>query len=195
MKSFQREHVANFITLSRIVFIPLFIFSLKDDAVRLFALAYLLHAIMDSADGNVARILKTQSDFGRKLDSIIDAIVYTFGDIIFVTFFASEFFVLLETKYYLVILILFLATLRHLVSYKYTKRPDSSHTYIGKTVAIVRVALVVTTCFTGRINYPLLYTCVCLIILSNIEVILMYHIHKNSIDLSRKSILSNHHFY
>ena len=67
-----REHIADFITSSRIIFavliafFPAFTFG--------FYLFYLLGAFTDMIDGFVARTLKQSSQFGAKLDTIADIV-------------------------------------------------------------------------------------------------------------------------
>lgn len=73
----NRFSVANFITLSRVLFLPFIIYFLQqntrsDDYYALFFM--FLAGLTDFLDGRVARYLNQKSDLGRILDPVIDKI-------------------------------------------------------------------------------------------------------------------------
>jgi phosphatidylglycerophosphate synthase len=73
------QQTANLITLSRLGFIPLFMAAAILDAPTGFAILLLTQGGLDWLDGWVARRWQITSDFGRRLDSLIDFPVWVVG--------------------------------------------------------------------------------------------------------------------
>ena len=68
----MKKHIANIITVSRIIFsIPLLFIPLSS---RLFYVFYLFCGITDMIDGTIARKMGTVSSFGTRLDTVADFI-------------------------------------------------------------------------------------------------------------------------
>ncbi len=75
---FKKENltVPNFLSLSRIVFLPLlFVFALKDMRLAFF-IAYILIASTDFFDGQIARRFNQKSPIGSQMDSTADVFFY-----------------------------------------------------------------------------------------------------------------------
>lgn len=66
----EKMNIANAVTLSRIVFAVLVLFS--DTFSVQFYIFYPLGAFTDMIDGTIARKLNLKSSFGSKLDSVAD---------------------------------------------------------------------------------------------------------------------------
>lgn len=71
----EKMNIANAVTLSRIVFAVLILFS--DTFSVQFYIFYLLGAFTDMIDGTIASKLNLKSSFGSKLDSVADFIFVT----------------------------------------------------------------------------------------------------------------------
>ena len=71
----EKMNIANAVTLSRIVFAGLVLYS--DTFSVQFYIFYLLGAFTDMIDGTIARKLNTRSSFGSKLDSAADFVFVT----------------------------------------------------------------------------------------------------------------------
>ena len=67
--------IANFISLSRIVLVPVIIFFMVHDAWNLALFIFIAAALTDLLDGFVARRSKTPSKFGKILDPLADKIL------------------------------------------------------------------------------------------------------------------------
>lgn len=70
-----KKNIANIITFTRIIGTIVMAFSRVRS--KLFYVFYIFSGLTDVLDGYVARKLKIESDFGRKLDSISDLLFYT----------------------------------------------------------------------------------------------------------------------
>ncbi|MCG8500157.1 MAG: CDP-alcohol phosphatidyltransferase family protein [Firmicutes bacterium] len=64
------KHLANIISISRIILLITLIYFYKNEVV--FMILYLLCGLSDVLDGYIARRTNTQSSFGAKLDSLAD---------------------------------------------------------------------------------------------------------------------------
>lgn len=73
---FIRNHCANAITVSRIILLPLLVYYVYAHMKTEFFVLMFILAASDFIDGTVAHLLHTESDFGRKLDSIADFCFY-----------------------------------------------------------------------------------------------------------------------
>lgn len=71
----MKKNLANIITITRIIATAAMIFT--DILSGAFFVFYIYAGLSDIADGFIARKLKIESDFGRKLDSISDLFFFT----------------------------------------------------------------------------------------------------------------------
>ena len=68
--------VPNFLSLSRVLFIPLLLFFVQNEMRLAFLISYLIIASTDFFDGKIARRFNQCSDIGKILDSYCDLILY-----------------------------------------------------------------------------------------------------------------------
>ena len=68
--------VPNFLSLSRVLFIPLLLFFVHNEMRLAFLIAYLLVVSTDFFDGKIARRFNQCTDIGKILDSYCDMILY-----------------------------------------------------------------------------------------------------------------------
>lgn len=75
---FKKENltVPNFLSLCRILFIPLLLYFVHNEMRLAFMISYLLVALTDFFDGKVARKFNQTSDIGKTLDSFCDLVFY-----------------------------------------------------------------------------------------------------------------------
>ena len=75
---FKKENinVPNFLSLSRVLFIPLLLFFVHNEMRLAFLIAYLLVASTDFFDGKIARKFNQCTQLGKVLDSYCDLILY-----------------------------------------------------------------------------------------------------------------------
>lgn len=68
--------VPNFLSLCRILFIPLLLYFVHSDMRLAFMITYLIVALTDFFDGKIARKFNQTSEIGKSLDSFCDLIFY-----------------------------------------------------------------------------------------------------------------------
>ena len=96
---------------------------------RLFYILYALTGVTDVLDGFIARATKSTSEFGAKLDSVSDLVLYT---VMILRIFPALFAMLPVSIWYLVGLILVLRLISYLVAAMKYHRFASLHTYGNK---------------------------------------------------------------
>lgn len=74
---FLKANIANLLTLTRAVFSPSMIYLSIYSHKRTYAIVFLLLFLSDFLDGQIARLLKIDSKFGRRFDAVADYIFYT----------------------------------------------------------------------------------------------------------------------
>lgn len=75
---FKKENltVPNFLSLSRVLFIPLLLFFVLKEMRLAFLIAYVIIGLTDYFDGKIARRFNQTSELGKVLDSYCDLILY-----------------------------------------------------------------------------------------------------------------------
>ncbi len=75
---FKKEYITvpNFLSLSRVLFIPLLLFFVHNEMRLAFLVSYLLIVSTDLFDGQIARRFNQCSEIGKILDSYCDLILY-----------------------------------------------------------------------------------------------------------------------
>ncbi|MCK5128311.1 MAG: CDP-alcohol phosphatidyltransferase family protein, partial [Clostridiales bacterium] len=75
---FKKENltVPNFLSLSRVIFIPLLLYFVHNEMRLAFMIAYLVIASTDFFDGQIARRFNQKSEIGKEMDSYCDLIFY-----------------------------------------------------------------------------------------------------------------------
>ena len=128
MKNYkQLITIPNIMTFTRLVCALCLFFTEPMSAA--FLTLYLICGVSDALDGTVARITKTASEFGAKLDSVADL---TFYSIMVIRFFP----VLLETLsgniWFVIILVVLIRVAIYLTFAIRHKTLISTHTYLNK---------------------------------------------------------------
>ena len=82
-----KKNLANFFSLSRIILTPLMLYFAFIKLRYIFLSIAVLGLVTDVLDGLIARILKIESDFGRKLDSYADWLFYPMVLVCWIVFF------------------------------------------------------------------------------------------------------------
>lgn len=126
---------ANIITSSRLLFLPLFIISAIADQPRVLAGLFVFHSAVDVLDGLVARWLHTQSDFGRRLDTLVDMLVWIPGVLIFLWFVRDELSAAFSAYPHLFIVPVITSILMNLIAYHYLGSFAAMHLYTAKLTA------------------------------------------------------------
>jgi len=75
---FKKENltVPNFLSLSRVLFIPLLLFFVNNDMRLAFTIGYILVALTDFFDGKIARKFNQCTEIGKVMDSYCDLAFY-----------------------------------------------------------------------------------------------------------------------
>jgi len=75
---FKKEYltVPNFLSLSRVLFIPLLLFFVQNEMRLAFLISYLIIASTDFFDGKIARRFNQCTEIGKIMDSYCDLILY-----------------------------------------------------------------------------------------------------------------------
>lgn len=141
----MQRHWANLITGSRLIFLPLFTVAAILDQPALFAALFVLHSAVDMLDGLVARWLHTQSDFGRRLDTLVDMLVWLPGVFVFLWLIRHDLDTIFSVYPHLFFVPVFTATLMNLTAYHYLGSFAAIHLYTAKlTGGLVLVLMLVT---------------------------------------------------
>ncbi|MGC4018233.1 MAG: CDP-alcohol phosphatidyltransferase family protein [Muricomes sp.] len=122
--------MANIITATRIVCAVILIFTVPFSL--LFWTIYVYCGVSDMADGLAARMLRQQSDFGAKLDSIAD-VVFIFS--VLLTVVPS---VVIPTWFWTgAVIAAFIRVTAYLIGYKKHRRFSALHTYANKVTGVL----------------------------------------------------------
>lgn len=144
--------IANFITVLRIV-LSLIILIFKFDNT-IFLIIYTICGITDILDGYVARKMKTESELGRKLDSLADIFL---GIVIIKRLYQ----VILSKQVYLIltITICILKFISISIIFKKYRKIGIIHTYLNKITGFSIFLLVYYITFSniGIVIYPIFF--------------------------------------
>ncbi|MBN1563118.1 MAG: CDP-alcohol phosphatidyltransferase family protein [Anaerolineae bacterium] len=178
---FQRQQIANLITISRLGFLPLlFLAGILQQPVAFVGL-FAIQAFLDAVDGLVARRLQIESDLGRRLDTVIDLAIWLPSIVIFVWLVWDEFTDVFSAYPHLFIIPTITVTLMYLTAYHYLHTFAAIHLYSGKLTA----ALIILLMLTMLLNrfYPVLgYLTACAGVMYHLEAITIYAIQKDQTD-------------
>lgn len=176
-----KRHAANIITGSRLMFLPLFILAAALNQSTLFVGLFILHSLVDILDGIVARQLHIQSDFGRQLDTIVDALVWIPGVLLFLWFLRDDLDTVFSAYPHLFIIPILTSLLMNLTAYAYLRRFAAIHLYTAKlTAALIFVLLMVMLLDKF---YPLLgYVTAITGVLYHLEAMSIYFLRKAKTD-------------
>ncbi len=124
------NNLANVITISRIVCAVMLMFTTPFS--WLFWSMYIYCGVSDIIDGKIARIMKQQSNFGAKLDSIADTI-FVFSVIITIV----SAVVIPSWLWTCVVIIMFVRVTAYLIGYKKHHTFSALHTYANKATGLL----------------------------------------------------------
>lgn len=150
-----------------------------------FFLLYALTGLTDVLDGRIARLTRTASDFGAKLDSIADLLFYV---VMLFRVYPSLWNTLPGSIWYAVAGIVILRISAYLVASVKYRRFASLHTYLNKLTGIV----VFLVPFSLSTRYAAVFCwIVCSIALAASVEELAIHIHSRTYCPNTKSVFSS----
>jgi len=120
--------IPNILSAYRIVAFPLILFFVINRHENLFVVFLIISLITDVLDGMIARIFNMQTEFGARLDSIVDIGTYILAITLIFMFKANEFRPHLNSFY----VFIFLFVTANLLSLMKFKRFPSLHLYSWK---------------------------------------------------------------
>lgn len=176
-----RRHWANAITVSRLVFLPLFLMTAIRDQPELFAGLFVLHSAVDVLDGLVARGFHIQSDFGRRLDTLVDMVMWLPGMVIFLYLIRHDLDRILSDYPHLLIVPVVTSALMNLMAYHYLGSFAAIHLYTAKLTAGLLMVLMLVTLLDGF--KPLLgYGVAGVAVIYHLEAMMIYQLNKRQTD-------------
>lgn len=185
---FQRQQLANLITLSRLGFLPFIVLAGFLKEPELFVGLFATQLFLDAVDGAVARRLHIESDLGRRLDTVIDLAIWLPSIAIFIWLVWDEFTRIFPVYPHLFIIPTITSILMYATAYNYLHTFAAIHLYSGK-LASALVLLLMVTMLLDRF-YPLLgYLTACAGVVYHLEAIAIYVLRKDQTDENVTSIL------
>lgn len=185
---FQRQQLANIISISRLGFLPFIILAGFLEQPEIFVGLFATQLFLDAVDGFVARRLHIESDLGRRLDTVIDLAIWLPSIAIFVWLVWDEFTRIFPDYPHLFIIPTVTSILMYVTAYHYLHTFAAIHLYSGK-LASTFVLLLMVTMLLDRF-YPLLgYLTACAGVVYHLEAIAIYILKKDQTDENVTSIL------
>ena len=184
----KKKNIANALTIARISFAPLLIMAGTSENKKLFLIFFTSNTILDAVDGLLARILKIESELGRRLDTIVDNIVILTAVAIFIYISKSDLSVYLDKYSALVILPAVTYLLQIGSGYLFTRKLTSFHFYSAKFAQLPLVLFFIFS-LLDKFQPFLLSIAVISFVISNIEGIIIYLLRKSKTDEDMKSVL------
>ncbi len=144
---FKKENltIPNFLSLSRLIFLPLLFFYVLKDMRLAFLIGYVLLGATDFFDGLLARVLNQKTDIGKSLDSFADMFFYI----------SSAYFIhklypdYLTPNRWLLIAFFVIFGLSLVVSSILCKKPIMMHTAVLKLNALLVYVLIIVSFFVN----------------------------------------------
>ena len=169
--SMKNINLPNIITFCRIVLLPVMLFSVFKNNEFLFKWLLLVALISDILDGLIARLLKIQTDFGARLDSIADLGMYISA----VTGILKFQFVFVKENFVMILIVLsFFILARILTFIRYKKFFNNFHSYLSKAMAYFQGIFIMILFFFGFKPYLFYPACFIGIIANMEEYLLLY---------------------
>ena len=130
---FKKENltVPNFLTICRVIFIPLLLFQVHNNMRLGFLITYLLVASTDFFDGQIARRFNQKTELGKILDSYCDLILYLTTAYFIYVLYPEQITPVLPMLYVLIAIIV----LSIVVSIVRAGKPIMMHTWLLKAPA------------------------------------------------------------
>jgi CDP-diacylglycerol--glycerol-3-phosphate 3-phosphatidyltransferase len=166
-----RLNIADWISISRVVFSTLLIGLILNENRLIFQWVLLVALFTDALDGFVARRLKITTLHGASLDSFADA--YLFSVCVSAVVYFETDFIINHTNIIIPALGIYLVQLS-LAYYKYG-RPSSFHTYLAKTAAFIQGSFFLVLFFYGVVEW-LFYLTIVISLLETLEEIALIFI-------------------
>jgi phosphatidylglycerophosphate synthase len=185
---FQRQQVANMISLSRLGFLPLIVLAGLLKQREAFVGLFAVQLSLDAVDGFVARHMHIESDLGRRLDSLIDLAIWLPSIALFVWLAWDEFARVFPVYPYLFIVPTLTSVFMYITAYHYLHTFAAIHLYSGKLTSGL-VLLLMVTMLLDRF-YPLLgYLTACAGVVYHLEAMAIYTLKKDQTDENVTSVL------
>ena len=141
---FQRQQLANIISLSRLGFLPFIVLAGLLRQPEAFVGLFAAQLVLDAVDGFVARRMHIESDFGRRLDTVIDLAIWLPSMALFVRLVWDEFTKVFSVYPHLFIIPTITSVLMYLTAYHYLHTLSAIHLYSGKLASALVLLLMVT---------------------------------------------------
>jgi len=178
---FQRQHVANILSLARLGFLPFIVLAGLLKQPEVFVGLFGVQLALDAVDGWVARRLHIESDLGRRLDTVIDLAIWLPTMALFVWLVWDEFARVFPDYPHVFIIPTITSILMYLTAYRYLHSVAAIHLYSGKLTSAL-VLILMLTMLLDRF-YPLLgYVTACVGVLYHLEAIAIYALKKDQTD-------------
>lgn len=184
---FQRQHIANIISLSRLAFLPLIVLAGLLRQPEVVVGLFVVQSLLDAVDGYVARRLHIESDLGRRLDTVIDLAIWLPTLALFVWLVWDELAQVFPAYPHLFIVPTVTAILMYFTAYYYLRSAAAIHLYSGKLTAALVLLLMVTLLLDHF--YPVLgYLTAGAGVLYHLEAITIYAWKKDQTDENATSL-------
>lgn len=185
---FQRQQLANILSLSRLGFLPFIVLTGLLKQPEVFVGLFAVQLLLDGVDGFVARRLHIESDLGRRLDTVIDLAIWLPSMALFIWLVWDEFTRIFPEYPHLFIVPTITSILMYLTAYTYLHTFAAIHLYSGK-LASALVLLLMVSMLLDRF-YPLLgYLTACAGIVYHLEAMAIYVLKKDQTDENVTSLL------
>jgi len=185
---FQRQQLANIISLSRLGFLPFIVLAGILQQPEAFVGLFGAQLFLDAIDGFVARRLHIESDLGRRLDTVIDLAIWLPSMAIFVWLVWDEFARVFPDYPHVFIVPTVTSILMYATAYRYLHNLAAIHLYSGK-LASALVLLLMLTMLLDRF-YPLLgYLTAGVAVVYHLEAIAIYRLQRDRTDENVTSLV------
>ena len=185
---FQRQQLANIISISRLGFLPFIVLAGILQQPEAFVGLFGAQLFLDAIDGFVARRLHIESDLGRRLDTVIDLAIWLPSMAIFVWLVWDEFARVFPDYPHVFIVPTVTSILMYATAYRYLHSLAAIHLYSGK-LASALVLLLMLTMLLDRF-YPLLgYLTAGVAVVYHLEAIAIYRLQRDRTDENVTSLV------
>ena len=164
-----RSQLANILSFYRIISSPVLIVCLLSGRFELFKWLLAISFFTDAADGYLARLLKAETAFGARIDSIGDDITVAVAIFGIATMYPGFF----DDQVVSVLIILGLLAVQIVTALAKFGKMTAYHTYLAKLAAILQAGWILFFLFLEIPLYPLFYLCISVTCLQIAEEILI----------------------
>jgi phosphatidylglycerophosphate synthase len=185
---FQRQQLANMISLSRLGFLPFIVLAGLLKQPEAFVGLFAVQLFLDGVDGFVARRMHIESDLGRRLDTVIDLAIWLPTMTLFVWLVWDEFARVFPVYSHLFVVPTITSMLMYVTAYRYLHTLAAIHLYSGKLTSALVLVLMVTM-LLDRFHPLLGYLTACAGVVYHLEAMAIYFLKKNQTDENVTSLL------